>query len=74
MHNPSLGYLLRGVKNLPTLLIRGAQDGIVPHGCIAAYQKAINGAQAVEIAEVGHRPEIENSAEFVKIVKEFLAS
>lgn len=74
MHNPSLPYLLRGVKNVPTLLIRGAQDQIVPAGCIDAYQAAIGGAQAVEIAGVGHRPEIENSDEFVTIVKDFLAA
>ncbi len=74
MHNPSLPYLLRGVKNVPTLLIRGAEDQIVPAGCVAAYAKAIDGARAVEIANVGHRPEIENSAEFVKIVQDFLAS
>jgi pimeloyl-ACP methyl ester carboxylesterase len=74
MHNPSLGYLLEGVKKLPTLLIRGTKDAIVPHGCIKAYQKALAGAQAAEIADVGHRPEIENSAEFVRIVKAFLAA
>ncbi len=74
MHNPSLPYLLRGVKNVSTLLIRGSEDRIVPAGCIAAYTKAIDGAKSVEIANVGHRPEIENSAEFVKIVQDFLAS
>ena len=74
MHNPSLPYLLRGVKNVPTLLIRGSEDQVVPQGCIDAYKKAIDGAQVAEMANVGHRPEIENSAEFVNIVKEFLAS
>jgi pimeloyl-ACP methyl ester carboxylesterase len=74
VHNPSLEYLLRGVKNLPTLLVWGSQDRIVPKGCIEAYQKAIAGAKVVEIPGVGHRPEIENSAEFMKAVKAFLAS
>jgi pimeloyl-ACP methyl ester carboxylesterase len=74
MHNPSLGYLLEGVKHLPTLLVWGQKDTIVPRGCIAAYQKAIAGAQVAEIPGVGHRPEIENSDEFVRIVKTFLAS
>ena len=74
MHNPSLPYLLRGVKNVPTLLVRGAQDKIVPQSCINAYKKAINGSKAALIADAGHRPEVEKSAEFVKIVTEFLAS
>lgn len=74
MHNPSLPYLLEGVKNLPTLLVWGQADAIVPKGCIDAYRKAIAGARVVEIPNVGHRSEIENSAEFVKAVKAFLAS
>jgi pimeloyl-ACP methyl ester carboxylesterase len=73
MHNPSLGYLLQGVKNVPTLLIWGRADGVVPKGCITAYQRAIAGAKVVEIPKVGHRPEIENSTEFVRAVKGFLA-
>ena len=74
MHNPSLSYLLQGVKKLPSLLVWGTKDAIVPRGCIKAYQKALAGAQVVEIPGVGHRPEIENSAEFVRAVKAFLAS
>jgi pimeloyl-ACP methyl ester carboxylesterase len=74
MHNPSLGYLLKGVKSLPTLLVWGTQDAIVPRGSVTAYQQAIAGAKVVEIPNVGHRPEIENSAEFIQVVREFLAS
>ena len=74
MHNPSLSYLLAGVKNLPTLLIWGQKDVVVPKGCINAYRTAIAGANVVEIPNVGHRPEIENSAEFVRAVKEFLGT
>ena len=74
MHNSSLPYLLAGAKNLPTLLVRGEQDRIVPQGCIEAYQKAIVGAKVAAIPNAGHRSEIENSGEFVRIVKQFLAS
>jgi pimeloyl-ACP methyl ester carboxylesterase len=74
MHNPSLGYLLEGVKKLPTLLVWGTKDTIVPRGCIDAYQKAIAGSKVAEIKGVGHRPEVENSNEFVRAVKAFLAS
>jgi pimeloyl-ACP methyl ester carboxylesterase len=72
MYNPSLPYLLKGVKNLPTLLVWGQKDAVVPKGCITAYQRAITGAEVVEIPGVGHRPEIESSADFVRAVKMFL--
>jgi pimeloyl-ACP methyl ester carboxylesterase len=74
MHNPSLSYLLEGVKKLPTLLVWGTKDVIVPRGCIEAYQKAIAGAKVAEIKGVGHRPEVENCDEFVRAVKAFLVS
>jgi pimeloyl-ACP methyl ester carboxylesterase len=74
MYNPSLGHLLEGVQDLPTLLIWGQKDAIVPRGCLAAYQQAIAGAQVAEISGVGHRPEIENADRFVRIVQAFLAS
>jgi pimeloyl-ACP methyl ester carboxylesterase len=73
MHNPSLPFLLRGVK-IPTLLMWGTRDRIVPHGCIDAYRAAIEGAQIALVEGVGHRPEIENPAEFDRIVRKFLAA
>jgi pimeloyl-ACP methyl ester carboxylesterase len=74
LHDPSLEYLLRGVKSLPTLLVWGQRDGVVPKSCIEAYRKAITGAQVAEIPNAGHRPEIENYAEFLRVVRAFLAA
>ncbi len=74
MYNPSLGHLLEGVGRLPTLLIRGQEDAVLPRGGIEAYQKALPHAQVAEIPGVGHRPEIENAAEFVRLVRAFLAA
>jgi len=73
MHNPSLPYLLRGLKT-PTLLAWGSSDRVVPRGCIDAYKQAIPSAQIAIIEKVGHRPEIENSAEFERVVSRFLAA
>jgi len=72
MHNPSLPYLLRGLK-IPTLLVWGTRDRIVPRACIDAYRAAIEGAQVAQVEGVGHRPEMENPAEFDRIVRKFLA-
>src|SRR5215475_14231053 len=74
MHNPSLPFLLPTAKNVPTLLVWGDKDAIVPKGCIDVYKKTLPQAQVAVINNVGHRPEIENSAEFVRIVKAFLAA
>lgn len=74
MHNPSLPHLLEGATGLSALLVRGGADAIVPKGCIDSYKKVIDHAQVATIEGVGHRPEIENSAEFIRIVKDYLAS
>ena len=73
MHNPSLPHLLRGMKT-PTLLVWGTRDDVVPRGCIDAYHQAIAGSQIALIENAGHRPEIENSAEFERVVSRFLAA
>jgi pimeloyl-ACP methyl ester carboxylesterase len=75
LNNPSLSYFLQGVKGLPTQLIWGREDHVVPVSAAKAYQKALCNTE-VRLAvfdECGHRPEIEKSAEFIKTVREFLA-
>lgn len=73
MHNPSLPYLLAAAKAVPTLLVWGDRDRVVPWGCIEAYQKALPAAKVAVIKDVGHRPEIEKSTEFLGAVRSFLA-
>jgi pimeloyl-ACP methyl ester carboxylesterase len=73
LHNPSLGHLLEGVGNLPTLLIWGRQDVVVPLSAGQAYQQAITGSKLVLLEACGHRPEIEQTAEFIRAVEDFLA-
>ena len=73
MHNPSLPHLLHGLA-LPTLLVWGTADKVVPRGCIELYKKSIPGAEVVEIEGAGHRPEIEKSPAFERAVMKFLAA
>ena len=70
MHNPSLPHLLDGVK-VPTLLVWGTRDGVVPRGCIDGYENALDDAQVAEIEGVGHRPEIENRPSSCAVVRNF---
>jgi pimeloyl-ACP methyl ester carboxylesterase len=73
MHDPSLQYRLRGIKT-PTLLVWGTADKVLPRGCIDAYKAAITGAQVAIVEKAGHRPEIENSTEFERVVRGFLSA
>ncbi|MBI3301452.1 MAG: alpha/beta hydrolase [Deltaproteobacteria bacterium] len=73
MFNPSLGPLLEGVVDLPTLLIWGKEDKIVPASAAEVYRKSIAGSQLVMFDGCGHRPEIEKAQEFIDRVQSFLA-
>ena len=73
MHDPRLaGGLLKRVK-VPTRMVWGRQDGIVPVECGSIYQEAIPGSELVVIENCGHSPQVEKPDEFVKTALEFLA-
>jgi pimeloyl-ACP methyl ester carboxylesterase len=75
LHNPSLPYFLQGVKGLPTQLIWGKNDAVVPVSACGAYQTALKNTEvkAKVFDDCGHRPEIEKADEFLKVVRDFLA-
>jgi pimeloyl-ACP methyl ester carboxylesterase len=72
MHNPSLGQLLEVVDSLPTLLIWGEQDAIVPRSAANDYQRAIKNSKLVVFENCGHRPEVEMRERFVRETQSFL--
>jgi pimeloyl-ACP methyl ester carboxylesterase len=57
---------------VPTLIVWGRQDAIVPLSAGEAYQALIPGSRLVVIDQCGHHPEIEQADEFVRLVQEFL--
>jgi pimeloyl-ACP methyl ester carboxylesterase len=73
LHNPSLGHLLEVVDTLPTLLVWGRQDSIVPLNAGEIYQRSIRNSRLLVFDQCGHRPEIEKSADFIREVQTFLA-
>jgi len=73
MHYPSLPHLLRRVKRLPTLILWGRQDGIVPLSAGEVYHEAIEGSRLVVMDGCAHRPEIEKPDEFVRLVHQFFS-
>lgn len=73
MHYPGLPHLLRRIKRLPTLILWGRQDAIVPLSAAQVYHEGIQGSRLEVLNNCGHRPEIERADEFVRLVREFLA-
>jgi len=72
MHNPSLEHLLGGLAGLPTLIMWGDKDKILPESAVRDYAKAIPRARLHVLKGAGHRPETENADEFVRELEEFL--
>ena len=69
MFNPSLPHLLEGIDGLPTLLVWGKQDPMVPLSAAEVYQRSIKGSKVVTIDNCGHYPGVEQPAEFLKQVQ-----
>ena len=73
MYNPKLPVLLSQVK-IPSLVVWGRQDAIVPLNCGELYQAAIPGAQLVVIDRCGHSPQVEKPQAFLDAVVPFLTA
>jgi len=72
MHNPKLPHRLHRI-NVPTLLIWGASDGVVPVAYAEAYRAMIPGAQLVIIPEAGHLPHVEQPDLLLQHILSFAA-
>jgi pimeloyl-ACP methyl ester carboxylesterase len=71
-HNPKLPAYLRGVK-VPTLIVWGRQDTIIPLNCGELYQRALVHSTLHVIDRCGHSPALEKPQEFLKTVLAFLS-
>jgi pimeloyl-ACP methyl ester carboxylesterase len=71
MHNPKLRHRLHRIAS-PTLFIRGASDGLVSAGYVDDYAKLIPNARVTTIAAAGHAPQLEQPAEFARVLFGFL--
>lgn len=73
LFNSSLPHLLGITAGLPTTLIWGREDGIVPLAAAHAYHQSIPGSTLKIFDNCGHRPEVEKSAQFISEVQSFFA-
>jgi len=72
MHDPSLPPLLERLRDIPTLVMWGREDRIVPADCGELYRRAIAGARLEVIDRCGHFPYLEKPAEFWRAISPFL--
>jgi pimeloyl-ACP methyl ester carboxylesterase len=73
MHDPVLPELLPRLRSVPTLIVWGREDKIVPVECADLYQKAIFGSRVEIIDRCGHFPHLEQPDEFVRVLTQFLS-
>jgi pimeloyl-ACP methyl ester carboxylesterase len=58
--------------DVPTLLVWGARDHLVPPGAASQWQRAIPGARLAVIDDAGHVPMIETPSVFAECLLDFL--
>jgi pimeloyl-ACP methyl ester carboxylesterase len=63
---------LRGIK-IPTLIVWGEQDAIIPVNCGELYRQVLANATLQLIDRCGHSPALEKPQEFLTAVRSFLA-
>ena len=73
MFYTALPQLLQRLRGLPTLIVWGRQDNIVPISAGELYHESIPGSRLEVFEGCGHRPEVEKTAEFVELVHQFLS-
>jgi pimeloyl-ACP methyl ester carboxylesterase len=69
MWNLTLPSLLPGI-HIPTLVVWGADDRVVPIDCAQQYAELIPGARLVTIEDAGHVVELEQADSVAKLIVE----
>jgi len=73
MYYPGLPHLLSRLKSLPTMVVWGSDDPIVPLSAGQLYRDSIPGSRLEIVNDCGHHPEVERHEAFVNVVREFLS-
>jgi len=71
MHNPRLKRWLHRI-DIPTVLLRGTQDGIISRSYVEAWASEIDRAEFEQLADAGHYPHLEQPAAFAARVEDFI--
>lgn len=71
MHDRSLPHRLGRLKNLPSLIVWGLNDEVVPPSAAEVYNASIAGSRLVILENCGHRSDVDKPAELVSHLREF---
>ena len=71
MYDPRLPDLLARV-NIPTRILWGRHDRLIPVECGELYHQAIPGSELIVIDDCGHSPQVEKPDDFVRLALDFL--
>jgi 3-oxoadipate enol-lactonase len=71
MNRKDMTGMLAGIR-LPTLVVAGAEDTLIPLAAIQQMHGAIKGAQFETIAAAGHLPNLEQPPAFDAVLRTFL--
>jgi len=72
MFNQAMPHLIKAVT-VPTLVVWGKQNHVVPLSCGERYQQAMPKAK-LEVIEGGHYLEAEKHSELARLTKSFIAA
>ena len=72
LYNPHLAKWLHRI-NVPTLILWGDDDKVIPPGYGPAFQKLIPGSRLDVIADCGHLPQVERMEEWTGKIASFIA-
>ena len=71
MHDRSLPHRLGRLKNLPSLIVWGLNDEVVPPSAAEVYNASIADSRLVTMQNCGHRSDVDKPAELVGHLREF---
>ncbi|MBI3758115.1 MAG: alpha/beta hydrolase [Deltaproteobacteria bacterium] len=72
LHDPKLRRRIARAASVPTLIVWGKQDQLIPPVYAEEYKKLLPVSQVAYIDQCGHDPTIEQPDEFARTVVEFL--
>jgi pimeloyl-ACP methyl ester carboxylesterase len=72
LHNPKLRRRLTHAARVPTLIVWGQQDQLIPPVYAEEYQKLLPTSQVVYLDQCGHEPTVEQPDAFAQAVVDFL--
>ncbi|MGH6709287.1 MAG: alpha/beta fold hydrolase [Bradyrhizobium sp.] len=70
LYNPDLAKWLHRI-DVPTLIVWGEQDKVIPAAYGPAFERLIPGAQLKILPACGHLPHVERTSAFVKAIVDF---